>query len=215
MFCSNCGAEASGNFCWKCGAKLHLSGGGTRLSPTNVQPTPRLPVDWSTEIRYEMLAGHPEVRELLARQASLAKKPMSGEEFLTSIDKLIEVGVSIEKIAKIAQPLAARLGIKTGKVRTQCYSLPPGRVIVGVLCSMARRGQSLRTIEQAQDGCTFEAAIPSDMWSFEGDFFVTVRRRDADTTIEAATRIQGQLFDWGKSTSILDSLFADIPKLPA
>jgi hypothetical protein len=53
------------------------------------------------------------------------------------------------------------------------------------------------------------------MWSFEGDLFVTVRRRDADTEVEAATRIRGQLFDWGKSTSILDNFFADIPKRPA
>ena len=214
MFCSKCGAEASGNFCWKCGSKLHQGKGGSS-SPTVAQLAQPAPVDWANEIRYEILVGYPDVRNLLTRQASLAKKPISGENFLASVDRLITLGVSVEEIARIAQPLATRLGIKTGKVRREIFSLPPGRVIVSVLCSMARHGQSLRDIEQAQDGCTFEAAVPSDMWSFEGALVVTVRRQDAGTAVEAATRIHGQLFDWGKSHSILNDLFREIPKVPA
>ncbi|MGH7229908.1 MAG: zinc ribbon domain-containing protein [Nitrospiraceae bacterium] len=213
MFCSDCGAEASGNFCWKCGAKLYQVGQAKSPSPTGVDPSHPVVVDWSNEVRYKILIAYPEVRDLLARQTSFAKKPISGEDFLASVDKVIEFGVSVEQIARIAQPLATRLGIKTGKVRTEVFSLPPGRVIVGVLCSMARRGQSLHSVDQAQDGCAFEAAIPSDMWSFEGSLFVTVRRQKADTSVEAATRIPGQLFDWGKSQSILNDLFSDLPKI--
>jgi hypothetical protein len=205
--------KATGNYCWKCGAQLHHDMNG-RPSPERLSSQPAT-VDWSNEIRYETLIHHPEVRDLLARQVVQAKKPMSGEDFLASVDKLIKFDVPVEQIARIAQPLATRLGIKTGKVRRETFPLPPGRVIVSVLCSMARRGQTLHDIEQAQDGCTFEAVIPSDMWSFEGALVVTVRQQDTGTAVEAATRIYGQLFDWGKSTTILNDLFGDIPKLPA
>ncbi len=52
MYCSNCGAEASGNFCSKCGAPLkevpHASADITQ--------------DWSREVRYEKLIRIPVVR---------------------------------------------------------------------------------------------------------------------------------------------------------
>ena len=45
MFCSNCGAEVSGNFCSKCGSAVM----GAAAS------SPEIPQDWSGEINYEKL----------------------------------------------------------------------------------------------------------------------------------------------------------------
>ena len=49
---------------------------------------------------------------------------------------------------------------------------------------------------------------------FEGDLLVTVQRRAEGTFVEAATKIKGQLFDWGKSAQLLDQLFADLTMTP-
>ncbi len=46
MFCSHCGAEASGNFCSSCGSPF-ADRAGTETSSA--------PADWSDEIRYEEL----------------------------------------------------------------------------------------------------------------------------------------------------------------
>jgi hypothetical protein len=115
----------------------------------------------------------------------------------------------------IAQPIYASLGVATGKEQTQVIDSPVGRVLVRVLCSLARRGQTLRGVRQATDGCFFEAVLPSDIRSFEGDVLVTVRRREWKTEVTAATRIKGQLFDWGKSRRSLEEFFADLQLDPA
>jgi hypothetical protein len=79
-----------------------------------------------------------------------------------------------------------------------------------LLCSMARNGQPLRHVKQAEDGCEFDAVLPSDMWALEGDLVTTVRRQGIRTEVASAASIKGQLIDWGKSRRCLDTLFADL-----
>ena len=52
------------------------------------------------------------------------------------------------------------------------------------------------------------------MWSFAGDIVIIVERQKEGTSVEAATVIKGQVFDWGKSKRLLNSLFEDISSLP-
>jgi hypothetical protein len=168
--------------------------------------------DWSDEIRYTVLLNFPEVRDRIAACAAQAKFRMTAEEFLGLCDTAFApvAGVSIKKIATIVHE---RSGVRTGKTRTELLPLPGGKIIVGVLCSLSRNGQNLRKVEQAEDGCLLEAALPSDMWSFEGDLLVTVKRNPPGTLVEAVTVIKGQLFDWGKSNRRLEKLFADLRNL--
>lgn len=142
---------------------------------------------------------------------------MSGEDFLALCDKVFKPipGVTLSKIGAIAQPVFADLGVKTGKTRTERFLIPPGKVIVATLCSLARHGQSLHHVEQGQDGCFLRAGLPSDLFSFAGDLLVTIQRQDQGTTVEAATAIKGQLYDWGKSKRILNALFEEIGQNPA
>ncbi len=205
MFCSNCGAEVSGNFCSKCGAPL---GDVSASSATVAQ-------DWSREMLYEKLIRIPEVRDTVSRHAAMAKKRLSGEEFLAFSDKVIPLGVSLEKLGAVVQPIYVQLGVKTGKEYSETLSSPPGTVIVSALCSLARHGQVLQQVRQFEDGCLLEATLPSDMWSFEGALYVSVRKTGTGTRVDGATKIKGQLFDWGKSKRCLETLFADIKATPA
>ena len=170
---------------------------------------------WFDEIRYTVLLHFPEVRDQIANCAAQTKSRMTGEQFLGLCDTAFipVAGVSVKKLATIVQPIYANLGVRTGKKRTELLPLPGGRIIVGVLCSLARGGQNLRKVEQAEDGCLLEAAIPSDIWSFEGDLFITVKHHPPGTLVEAAAVIKGQLFDWGKSKRCLEQLFSDLRNL--
>lgn len=205
MFCSNCGAEVSGNFCSKCGAPLR------NVSASSAAVTQ----DWSREIVYKTLIRIPEVRDIVSRHDAMAKKRLSGEEFLAFSDKIIPLGVSLEKLGAVAQPIYAQLGVKTGKEYSETLSSPPGTVIASVLCSLARHGQVLQQVRQFEDGCLLEATLPSDMWSFEGVLYISVRKTETGTRVDGATKIEGQLFDWGKSKRCLETLFADIKATPA
>lgn len=196
MFCSNCGAEASGNFCAKCGSPLNAE---AFASAAPLQ-------DWSREVRYDTLIRIPEIRNLIARAAATRKKRMSGEEFLAAAEKLLAVPAPLAIIGTVGGKLSEFIGIKTGKERSETFQIPPGKAIVATLCALASSGQEIRRVQQFADGCLIEATIPSDMWSFEGTFYVRIRGNSHQSQIDATTKIS-QLYDWGKSKRFLNRLF--------
>ncbi len=205
MFCSNCGAKVSGNFCSKCGAAVKGA----------VAASVETPQDWSGMVYYEKLITIPEVRSLISKNASVAEKHLSAEEFLALADKVIPLGVPLEKIVAVAQPIYAHLGLKTGEEHSEILSIPPGIVIVSALCSLAHHGQVLQHVQQFDDGCLLEATLPSDMWSFEGTLSVSIHQTPVGTRVDGSTKIKGQIYDWGKSKRCLEALFDDMKVTPA
>lgn len=213
MYCSECGAKAAGKFCSECGARLRIA------EPQRAETDEKRAIvelepgdDWSQMTQYDELLRYGEVREQLARAAAQSKASMTGEQFLELCEKaLAPCGATLPfaTIAKIAQPMYAKLGIKTGKERSQFVAHPPGRVLVAVLCSLARHGRKLRQATQIPDGCTLEAELPSDVFALTGSLTVTVRRQETGTLIQASTHIPGQLLDWGKSNRCLDQLLSE------
>ena len=173
-----------------------------------------VPQPWDDEVNYRALVKLPEVRELIDRYASLSRKKMTGEELLQLAEKIMPTGVPLDKVMSLFQPLATQMGIGTGQEHVERVQAPVGRVMVRVLCSLARHGQSLRHIRQGSDGCALEASLPSDIWALEGLFGITVVRRGGWTDVGAATKVGGQWFDWGKSRRCLDQLFADLQQDP-
>ena len=154
---------------------------------------------------------NPHVKGLIQQHGAKAKTRLSGEEFLSIASNLLPVNIPLETVAKFAVPFYSKLGLKTGKRLSKTLSgAPIGKVIVAALCSLAKNGQSLREVKQLENGCLLEATMPSDMFAFEGTLYVTVGKEDHGTTVEAATHIPGQIFDWGKSKRCLDRLFRDI-----
>jgi hypothetical protein len=184
-----------------------------RVDP--VQVAPPVPHAWEAEIHYAALMEAPQVREWIDREARQSRAPISGEQILKVYDSVMQLGVPMEKVAAFINPLYASWGVKTGKQRVQVVPAGPGRTILRLLCSLARRGQKLRAVRQADDACGFEAALPSDLFSFEGDLLVYVRRHGPHSTVEAATNIPGTFFDWGKSNRCLERLYADLASDPA
>lgn len=209
MFCSECGAAARGKFCSSCGTALTL----VAIQSPNVIP---VPVDWSDISDCQSLLAIPAVRDQISRAASKAKKGLSGEEVLETFGKTmgklagIPVPIPMTGLAHFAQSTYAKLGIKTGKTRTEFITQPIGHVLVSLLCSLARNCRELRGTHQITDGVIIVAALPSDLFALEGDLVLTVARAKTGTQIEAKTDIPGQIYDWGKSNRCLDALFAEL-----
>jgi len=201
MFCSECGVEAEGKFCWKCGAPLH----GNPADSASIHG------DWSEQVRYDLLITHPLVRDVIARHGAQAKKSLSGEDLFKLFDKLARSPVPLEMVGKIAVPLWTSVGVKSGvKTRTETIARPCGHVIVAALCSLARNGQALTGVDQADDGCTLHAEQPSDFRALQGEIRLTVRKQAGATRVEAGAWSNGQFFDWGKSRACLDRLVEDL-----
>jgi hypothetical protein len=202
MFCSECGAKATGKFCSACGAKLAAA------EPIETV----LSIEWSNTIDYELLLTIPEVRQRIAQSAAQSKRRMTGEEFLDLCDKLTGKAaiIPMATIAHWAQSLHTKLGIKTGKFDSRFIARPAGEVLVALLCSLAGRGREVRQAQQSSDGCIITAALPSDLLALEGDLIVAVASRPGGAQVDAHTDIKGQMFDWGKSRRCLEELFGEL-----
>src|SRR5262249_6365334 len=147
MYCSECGVKAAGIFCWSCGQPLRQQESAAdepEIVLTEI-------VDWTQLVDYQRLIAVPEVRERIARHAALSKKKLSGEEFLEACDKVLSPlmgGVPLTFVAKISQPLSEKLGLKTGKSRSERLAKPAGTILVAILCSLAQNNQALGEIAQ-------------------------------------------------------------------
>ena len=213
MFCSECGAEAAGKFCWSCGKPLVCG----KETAAVIELTPNKPaVNWQELVDVQQLLAVPDVRERIAQYAARAKKKFSGEDFIECCDKYLSPvtgGVPFSLIAKVTQPISEKLGLKTGKERSERVAGRPGEVIVALLCWLAENGHQLREMKQIANGCTLVSAVPSDIWSLKGDLSLTVRVEGTSAVVEAALTIPGQVYDWGKSNRILDRLFGDLKQM--
>ena len=215
MFCSHGGSKATGQFCWKCGQKLHEADveqsiqneESTAIQEFDVPEFDDNSDDWAYEVNYRRIIRHPAVRDLLVMAGNRAKKRISAEQILGVLDN-VAPGASLAAIA--VQPIYFQLGIKTSKSTSQRFRIPVGTTLVSILCAFAEGGNKLRDVKQADDGCLLEASIPSDIWSFEGVLYVQIQRDGDGTNVEAATRIPGQFFDWGKSQRLLDQLIGNV-----
>ena len=207
MYCSECGAQGVGKFCSACGVRLSAAG---ELAGQVIE----LPLDWVTLVDYDSLIRIPAVRDRIACSAAQSQRRMTGEDFLDLCGKALGnfagAPLPMSSIAHFAQSLHAKLGVKTGKSRSQFFPTPPGAVLVALLCSLAREGRHLRGVHQLTDGCIVVAALPSDLFALEGDLMISVGLSGAGSQVDAKTEIKGQLFDWGKSRRCLEALFAEL-----
>jgi len=190
MFCSECGKECAGKFCWSCGAPLHSGAGGDANSVTAIAES--IPVDWQNEVQYDKQVP--------------AGAPISGEAIIDTMGKIMHSPLPMASAATIVNSFYSQLGIHTGKTRTEHYSRPVGRVIACAVCALAKGGYKVRDVHQATDGCVLICEIPSDILSFAGQLLVTIQREPAGASLQAAASIPGQLYDWGKSNRCLVAL---------
>lgn len=211
MFCTHCGTKGSGNFCGNCGCRL------TSPDAPPLEPAPEhedLVVldegDWQDDCRYERILRVDAVRTVIARHAASAPKGLSGEAVLEIYDKLVASPVPLASLATVLQPLYDSWGIRMTKERIEAVAAPVGRVIARVLCSLARHGQKIEKVEQFDAGCLLIAELPSSVCALAGQLTVGIERRPKRTKVTAATRIPGQMYDWGKSQRCLDVLFKDL-----
>jgi hypothetical protein len=200
MFCTECGHEASGKFCANCG--------------TPVDAVTLVPIfDWPESCDYDRIIQVPEVRKRIAEAKAKAGKRVSGSALLGLVDAAASPlmgGLSSLTIAKIAQPLAAKMGLKTGKEHGEYLLVTPGEVLANLAVALAGIEHELTGSVHTDNHCTLEATLPADLRSMESRLSITVHRVAKGTHVTAAVTIDGQWYDWGRCQKGLDQLFAGL-----
>lgn len=198
MFCSECGSGVSGKFCSNCGTRVQL---GVEADCDVF--------DWRQSCDFERITRVTEVRQRV-EQAKSAAARVSGSMMLGLIDAVASPlmgGLSGVAIAKVTQPLTAKLGFKTGKERREFLTLPPGEVLANLAVTLASIEHSITSVTFDDNHCRIQATLPPDLRAMEVLLDVNVECAHQGVWIGATAVVEGQWHDWGKCQSRLDRLF--------
>jgi hypothetical protein len=205
MNCPECGAPGSDTVCARCGAP--------RSRATAPWGTAVPAADWAREVRFHLLTAHPEVRALLARAGRInapTAATATGLELHDAFAARAAGAAAPRELASVVGPILTRMGVRADQRRVEAIHAPAGRTIVAVLGSFAARGNTLKDVHQARDGCAFEAALPSDVWAWEGTLLASITAEADRSRLELATTAAGPMDDRGKTARRLQRLLDDV-----
>lgn len=161
----------------------------------------------SSYTTYRQIVGDPHCQEILKWAAAESDAQMSGEEFLTSAAKVVSIPLPVGTIGASLSRGYAALGVKTGKTQSHVIEQPYGYVLLAVLAFLAANSMPIVDVADRECQCLIQAVLPSNMFSWKGRVVVTLRADGQRVELEAATKIPGQLYDWGRSNRTLQKLF--------
>ncbi|MFE0460691.1 hypothetical protein ACFW1A_15730 [Kitasatospora sp. NPDC058965] len=169
---------------------------------------------WAEEYRLDQLLAEPAVRAVIAAAGvPVVDAVPSAAQFLADFQDLPFIGSAIGRGADRGHRLGLRWGLRAGAERTAEFDEPVGRVLVAALCSLARHRLALRQVTQHTNGCSLEAAIPSDWRTFGGTLTVTALLGATGTAVRVEAEFGGQLYDWGAGKKTVAAFLADLPGL--
>ncbi|MEM9660607.1 MAG: hypothetical protein AAF961_19755, partial [Planctomycetota bacterium] len=142
-----------------------------------------------------------------------AGSKVAGSQLLALLDTAaapLMGGLSSTAIAKIAQPLAARFGLKTEKDRWEFVNLPPGVVLANFAVAMAPVEHTIAAVTFDDDRCQIAAILAADLRAMESRLKLEVQRAELGTRVAASITIDGQWHDWGACNARLERLFTGL-----
>jgi hypothetical protein len=169
----------------------------------------------STYTTFREVVDDPHCQEILKWAAAEADTQMSGEEFLASVAKVFAIPLPLGAIGASLSHGYAALGVRTGKTQTHIVAQPYGYVLLGVLAFLATNTMPIADVADASEQCLVQAVLPSNPLTWKGRVLVTLRADGQRVHVEAATKIRGQMFDWGRSKRTLSKLFETVEERAA
>ena len=202
IYCPECREKITGKYCAECGTK--------GVDKNEIKGL--VIKSWWEEKDLKLVVENPTVQGIIKRYLAQSKKSISADVFLKRIDTIFSplTGLSLKEVVDVALPIYKKLGIKTGKSKTVSYTDLIQKVLLKILCSLAKNNYPLIEAKEALNGMVLIAEIPSDMKTFGGEVIISLKENEAEVEVGIDAKIKGQLFDWGKSKSVIKNIHKDI-----
>lgn len=202
IYCPECKEKIGGNYCAECGTK------GRDKNEIDGLVIKK----WWEEKDLKLVVENPEVQEIIKHYVAQSKKSASADVILKRIDTLFSplTGLSLKEVADVVLPVYKKLGVKTGKSKTVYYTDVIQKTLLKTLCALVKNNYPLIEVKEAFNGIILIAEIPSDMKTFGGEVIVSLKENEAEVEVGIDAKIKGQLFDWGKSKSVVKNIHKDI-----
>lgn len=221
MYCVHCGADGAATFCAACGRRQRdeLDASQETGERPETIPDPHQDVvlatlvarvDWTESIQYQTVLGSSEVRERISSAGKQSKASITGDDLLAIFDAVSPLGVSLEKLTNAILPIYDRFGIKINRDSQGVFDAPRGRVMLAVLCTLAAKSFTIDKVLQDHDQCSFHALIPTGLMTNKGRLEIRISPESQCVRVSIGITISGQWYDFGKSSRMLDEIFASI-----
>ncbi len=168
------------------------------------------PDDWTMQLNYETLLSIPAARARIAASSRGASIGLTSQDLLAIFDAVSPVGISLEKLNTVLLPIYDKLGLKTLRWAQDRFAAPPGRVLLALLCVLARESLMVTEVQQDVDLCQMAVDIPSSLVTNPGQLFVVLQADSSGVYLEMRTSIPGQLVDFGKSKRLIQTILTGI-----
>lgn len=192
---------------------LESTPGLTPISTSDLHHDP-MPIvklnDWTMQLNYENLLSVPTARARIAASGRGASIGLTSQDLLAIFDAVSPIGISLGKLNTALLPIYDKLGIKTLRWAQNRFVAPPGRVLLALLCVMARESLTVTEVQQDVDLCQIAVDIPSSLVTNPGQLFVVLQTDSTGVYLEMRTRIPGQLVDFGKSKRLIQTVLTGI-----
>ncbi len=177
---------------------------------SKTQTTEARPDDWTMQLNYETVLSISMARARIAAAGRNASIGLTSQDLLAIFDAVSPVGVSLQKLNTALMPIYDKLGIKTLRWGQERFVASPGRVLLALLCVIARESLTVTEVEQDVDLCQMAVEIPSSLLTNPGQLFVVLQSDVSGVYLEMRTRIPGQLVDFGVSNRLIQTIITGI-----
>ncbi len=166
--------------------------------------------EWTQELNYQAVLSATDARKRIAAAGWGVTPGLTADDLLAIFDAVSPIGVSLQKLNGALLPIYDKIGIKTLRWARGSFIAPPGRVLLALMCVLAKNSLEVAEVHQEVQQCGLTVKIPSSLYTNQGQLLVLLRHESTMVQMEIRTRILGQYFDWGKSKRLIDHLFSGI-----
>jgi hypothetical protein len=96
--------------------------------------------------------------------------------------------------------------VKNGKTLSHVSGEPYGYVLLTVLAFVASKGMQISGLADGDGACRLEVIMPANLLAVEGQLIVALSAEGTKTHVEAAAKVPGQMYDWGRNKRLLAKL---------
>ncbi len=222
MYCVHCGASGAIAFCATCGKRQPTA--SDNESTTHSDPVETIidamlvdvdqhdaGADWVDSLDYELVLRQDCVRQRLAAAGRDAPAGLTSDDLLSIFDAVSPIGISLGKLNEALLPIYDKMGLKVQRTAMVLFAAPAGRVLAAALSAMASLSLEIKEVRQQPDACACIAKIPSGLMTQKGELMISIQRGE-HIEVRVGSKIAGQLYDWGRSTRLIDQLIVEVSR---
>ena len=159
------------------------------------------------------MANRQLIREILAKynvELHIKHDDTTLEDVSSKLGSVFKQTAIVAPFTGVIRDVYARLGVKSTAEKIEDIPAPYEKVVAATALSINRNSLDLQQMLDVKQGAYFEVALAASVLSAEGRLEINLEESEGKIHVVAKSITPGQMYSWGRVTTILDNLFSGI-----